>query len=105
PAEILESRRMNELLLQLRNESDMVIVDSPPLLAAAHANILASRCSGAVLVIDSGKTRTEAARRVTESLLHSKVRLLGVVLNRMSSRRGGYYNNYYYYSSKSKERD
>ena len=50
-------------------------------------------------MIDRGRTRTEAARRVTENLLHSQVHLLGVVLNRMTTRRGGYYNNYYYYSS------
>ncbi len=99
PAEILESRRMTDILSQLRAESDMVIIDSPPLLVVADANILASRCSGALLVIDSGRTRTEALRRVSENLLHSKVKVLGVVLNRLSNRRGGYYNNYYYYSS------
>lgn len=100
PAEMLESRRMTNLFNSLREMADIVVVDSPPLLAVADANILASRCSGAILVIDSGRTRTEAARRVVESLRHSQVKILGIVLNRMTSRRGGYYNSYYYsYSS------
>lgn len=103
PAELLDSRRMNEILLELRSEADMVVVDSPPLLVVTDANILASRCSGAVLVIDSGKTRTDSGRKVVESLTRSKVKLLGIVLNRMGSRRGSYYNNYYYYSSSNKK--
>jgi non-specific protein-tyrosine kinase len=99
PAEVLDSIRMTELLVELRSESDMVVVDSPPLLVVADANILASRCSGALLVIDSGRTRSDAARRVTQALEHSKVKLLGIVLNRVVGRHAGYYNNYYYYSS------
>lgn len=102
PAELLDSKRMNEILLELRSEADMVVVDSPPLLVVADANILASRCSGAVLVVDSGRTRSDAARKVVESLTRSRVKLLGIVLNRMSGRHGGYYNNYYYYASSSK---
>jgi len=100
PAELLDSVLMNEILLELRAQSDMVVIDSPPLLVVADANILASRCSGAILVIDSGRTRSQAAQRVTETLQRSHVQLLGVVLNRMAKRHGGYYNNYYYYSSK-----
>ncbi len=99
PAELLDSKRMNEILLELRSEADMVVVDSPPLLVVADANILASRCSGAVLVVDSGRTRTESARKVMENLTRSRVKILGIVLNRMTNRRSGYYNNYYYYSS------
>lgn len=102
PAEMLESKRMTNLLNTLREQADMVVLDSPPLLVVADANILASRCSGAVLVIDSGHTRTDASRRVAEALRQSQVKILGVVLNRMTNRRGGYYNNYYYYSSSNK---
>lgn len=104
PAEVLESRRMTEILTELRAVSDMVVVDSPPLLVVADANILASRCSGAVLVVDSGRTRTDAMRRAVENLSRSKVKVLGVVMNRISSRRGGYYHNYYYYYSSGKSK-
>lgn len=105
PAEMLESKRMTNLLHELSKESDMIVLDSPPLLVVADANILASRCSGAILVVDSGRTRTEAARRVTEALTRSQVKILGIVLNRISGRRGGYYNNYYYYYSASGKKE
>lgn len=45
PAEMLESKRMTNILRALREQADMVILDSPPLLVVADANILASRCS------------------------------------------------------------
>jgi succinoglycan biosynthesis transport protein ExoP len=99
PAEMLESRRMTEILQQLRQQFDMVIIDSPPALVVADANILASRCSGAILVMDSGRTRTDAARKVVETLTRSQVKLLGVALNRVGGRRRGYYESYYYSSS------
>jgi succinoglycan biosynthesis transport protein ExoP len=102
PAEMLESRRMTEILQQLRQQFDMVILDSPPALVVADASILASHCSGAILVVDSGRTRTEAARKAVETLTPSQVKLLGVALNRMGGRRRGDYQSYYYSSSKSK---
>lgn len=106
PAELLESRRMTEILQMLRQQFDVVIVDSPPALVVADASILASRCSGAVLVVDSGRTRTEAARKVAATLTHSQVKLLGVVLNRLGGRGRSYYYNYgYYYSYSGKEKN
>lgn len=98
PAEMLESRRMTEILQMLRQQFDVIIVDSPPALVVADASILASRCSGALLVVDSGRTRTETARKVTEMLKRSQVQVLGVVLNRLGARGRGYYYNYSYKS-------
>lgn len=106
PAEMLDSRRMNEILQMLRQQFDMVIVDSPPALVVADASILASRCSGALLVVDSGRTRTETARKVVETLKRSQVQVLGVALNRIGGRGRGYYYKYnynaYYSSAKPK---
>lgn len=103
PAEILDSKQMNEVLSSLRSQVDMLILDSPPALAVADASILGSRCSGVVLVIDSGHTRTEAAKRAVDTLKHTGAKVYGVVLNKLSTRRAsGYYYYYYYYSSKDK---
>lgn len=98
PAEMLDSKKMRALLAQLRSESDMVVLDSPPTLAVADASILGSRCSGAVVVIDSGKTRTEAARKAVETLHQTQVKVVGVLLNKLDSKRGSGY--YYYYNDR-----
>jgi polysaccharide biosynthesis transport protein len=99
PAEMLDSRLMTQVLASLRQNTDMVIVDSPPVLPVADASILGSRCSGAVLVIDSGKTRTEIARRAVTTLERANTKVAGVILNKMGSKQAaGYY--YYYYAQK-----
>jgi non-specific protein-tyrosine kinase len=103
PAEMLDSRRMTEILQTLRQRFDVVIVDSPPALVVADASILASRCSGALLIVDSGRTRSESARQVVTVLNRSQVKLLGVMLNRFDGHDRGYYYKYNYYYSASKK--
>lgn len=105
PAEMLESKRMNDILVALRENADLVILDSPPCLVVADASILGSRCSGAVLVIETGRTRTDVARRAVEGLARTNVKVLGIVLNKMSHKRASsYYYYYYYYSSTEKSK-
>ncbi len=103
PAEVLDSTLMKQVLHDLRAQSDMVILDSPPALAVADASILGAQCSGAVIVIDAGRTRSDASRRALQSLKQTGTKVLGVVLNKLSTRRASYYYSYYYYSSKDKE--
>lgn len=101
PAEVLDSKQMSKVLTNLRAQADMLILDSPPALAVADASILGSRCSGAILVVDAGHTRTDVSRRAVETLHKTNVKVLGIVLNKLSTRRAsGYYYYYYYYSSK-----
>ena len=101
PAELLDSRLMTQIFTTLRQDTDMVIVDSPPVLPVADASILGSRCSGTVLVVDSGKTRTETARRALATLERANVKVAGVILNKLGTKQAaGYY--YYYYDQKRK---
>jgi capsular exopolysaccharide synthesis family protein len=96
PSELLASRRLDSVLDALKAQADVVIIDSPPILAVADASILASKVDGTMLVVDSSKTRAQALRRAKEALLKSKTHLLGAVLNKVR-RRGGGGGNYYYY--------
>ena len=100
PAELLDSKQMQDILKSFRAQADMVIIDSPPVLAVADATIAGSRCSGAILILDAGKTRTDLSKRAVERLRQTNVRLFGVVLNKFAPRRAsGYYSSYYYYTS------
>jgi Mrp family chromosome partitioning ATPase len=63
-------------------------------LPLADAAILARRVDGVLLVVGAGSTRREAAVKAKETLERTGGRILGVVLNRVSSRGNGYY--YYY---------
>lgn len=96
-AELLGSARMKELLAQLLTETDIIVLDSPPATALADAAILSTQCDGVLLVLDSGSTRREVARRALEALRRVNTRVIGALLNRMPLRGGGSYYYYYYY--------
>ena len=97
PAELLSSRAMEELLATAYNQYDVVILDTPPVLAVADAQILANQCDGTVLVVASGTTEKENAQKAKELLDNAKSKLLGVVLNMKKDKDSSYY---YYYGGK-----
>jgi capsular exopolysaccharide synthesis family protein len=96
PSELLASHQMEELLKEMKQQFDMVIFDTPPILAVADAQILANQVDASILVVSSGKTEKEAALKAKELLVHAKSKLLGVVLNNRKADSGNYY---YYYGS------
>jgi len=94
PAELVGSHRMREGLQAATESFDLVLCDSPPLMAVGDASALAALCDGVVFVIRAGKTPNDVLRRVVDQIESVKGRILGVVLNRVDPRRDGYY--YYY---------
>jgi non-specific protein-tyrosine kinase len=103
PAELLGAPRLSELIEWLGEYADVVIVDSPPVMAVTDAAILSARLDGTLLVVDAGGTRRGLAQRSQEALRAVGGRLLGVVLNRLSAR-DGEYTHYYYYVSEDGQR-
>lgn len=97
PAELLDSSGMDELISEAKEQFDIVIYDTPPVLAVTDAQVLANKCDGVVLVVASGKTEKEGALKAKELLMNAKAKLLGVVLNRKEMKQNEYY---YYYGAK-----
>lgn len=95
PAELLGSNRMRRLLERLRGEADVVLIDSPPVLAVSDPIVLATVVDGVLLVVGARQTRMGDLTRARQILSQGAVHLLGVILNKASTRHGGYY--YYYY--------
>lgn len=85
PAELLGSDRMTSLVEELRRVFDFVIVDTPPVLAAADTLVLAGHTDGIVLVVDSRHTDSDALRRVRTQLDQVGANVIGAVLNRRGS--------------------
>lgn len=94
PAEMLGSQALNDLIKEVKEKYDLLLFDSPPVLAVTDAQIIANKCDGTILVINSGNTVSEAALKAKELLLNSKAKILGVVLNRKKAKESQYY--YYY---------
>lgn len=101
PSEILSSNRMTRLLEELRGAFDIIILDTPPVLAVSDAQIVAAKCDGVLLVVHAGKTKRDAVMKAKASLDHVKANLLGTVLNQKSRRDADDYYYYYYYGNNS----
>lgn len=97
PAEMLGSKAMDEFLEEARENFDLIIFDTPPILAVTDAQILANKCDGAILVIASEKTERDMAIKGKELLQGAKGKMLGVVLNNKRQKESSYY---YYYGAK-----
>jgi receptor protein-tyrosine kinase len=95
PLELLNLREMKHLLDALPRLFNWVILDSPPLLFAADANLLSTLCSGTVLVVRIGTTTIDSVTRAMQSLCENNV--LGIIVN--GARRGELYSKYTYYHS------
>jgi tyrosine-protein kinase Etk/Wzc len=106
PAELLGSARMQEILQDAKAHFDVVLLDSPPLLAVTDAAVLSTMVDGVVLVIRTERTKREAVRRALGHIRSVRGRLLGAVLNDVDMRSGAYYGSYghYYYSYYGDER-
>lgn len=98
PAELLSSRKMDQILVEARDEADMVIIDSPPLLVADSA-ILAAKVDGVILVVRSGQTTGEAIKAAVEQLQRANAYIVGIVFNGIPRQQATYYGGYHYYSS------
>ncbi|MGM9986935.1 MAG: CpsD/CapB family tyrosine-protein kinase [Bacillaceae bacterium] len=93
PSELLASKAMDELLNEALQSYDLVIFDTPPLLAVTDAKVLANKVDGVILVVKSEQTQVENAIKVKNMLTGAKGKLLGVVLNNRNQKDS---QNYYY---------
>jgi protein-tyrosine kinase len=96
PAEILGSARMTALLQHLEARFDMVILDTPPVLAVTDATLLSPRVGGVLLVTRSGVTGGGQARRAADALRAVKANLLGSVLGAVREQENPDYQYAYY---------
>jgi capsular exopolysaccharide synthesis family protein len=81
PGDLLGSRRMEALISRLRQEADLVLFDTPPVVAVSDAAVLAPRMDGVLLVLKAGQTRRDRAREARKLLEKVKANIIGVVLN------------------------
>ena len=97
PADLLSSRRLTELIAELRTRYKFVVIDSPPIMAATDAVILSVLVDGVLMVVRSGETPKEAFTRTRDLLVGVKCHMLGVVLNAVDASSPDYYYSYRYY--------
>jgi len=97
PSELLGSKAMEEFIERLKKDFDIVLFDSPPVIAVTDAAILCSKVDGAFLVISAGTTNRDAINRAKRLLENVQAQVLGAVLNSVDISGAYGSSNYYYY--------
>lgn len=104
PSELLGSKKMEELIGKLKNDFDIILFDSPPVIAVTDPAILSTKVDCTLLVVASNQTNREAVQRADNLLQNVKARVIGLLLNNVDveSTYGSkyyYYYHYYYYGA------
>jgi capsular exopolysaccharide synthesis family protein len=100
PAELLDSARARDIFTQLREQYDLVLIDSPPVLPVTDAAILARYADATLMLAAAGQTRRSDLHRAVEKLDQVGATILGTVLNKVTRQTGRYYGYGYGYSYK-----
>lgn len=102
PSELLGSQKMKDIITQLKQLYDVIIIDSPPVGVVTDAAILSTSVDGTILVVASGKTEIDGAKRAKQLLENVGARIVGVVMTMIPVSKKGYYG-YQYYSYEEQE--
>jgi capsular exopolysaccharide synthesis family protein len=97
---ILNSRRMSELIQDVKQRFDLIFVDSPPILGVSDASVIASEVDLSIIVVQHRKLPRNMLLRVKQSIENVGGNILGVVLNNVDIRSDSqyqYYTSYYTY--------
>ncbi len=100
PAELLASVRMRNLLDELAQQFELVILDSPPVVAVSDPRLLAPQVDATILVVRWAQTPRDVAGLAAKQIEESGGRLIGVVLTMVNSKKHaqyGFSNSAYYY--------
>lgn len=91
--EFLESTVMPEMLSDMRTKYDLILIDSPPMLANADALVLVRHCDASLFVVGAESTPIKAAKQAVEMMAG---KLLGCILNRVRKVESNHYYQAYY---------
>ena len=95
PSELLSSKSMDALLLDVKKDYDIIIIDAPPLLSVSDSQILANKCDGTLLIVKVGVVERVTVQKAKAILDNSQTKILGVILNNyVTPRHHNYYEEY-----------
>ena len=100
PSELLDSEAMITFINEAKANYDVILFDSPPLIAVTDAYVLLKNIDEFLLVIRAGVTERGGLERVLAAINHSDINLTGTILNAVTEEHSygaGYYYNYYQY--------
>ncbi len=99
PSEILASQEMKNFIREAKEQFDVILFDSPPVIAVTDAAILSADVDGVVLVVKAHQTHRDAIKRAKNLLDNVNANIFGSLLNgvKIEKTYGSYYYYYYYH--------
>jgi capsular exopolysaccharide synthesis family protein len=98
PSELLGSEAMSRLVDHLESDWDMVLFDSPPIVAVTDASMISAELDAIALIVKVGQTERSAVDHALATIRNVKAPLIGAILNGASQESlGGKYAYYYSY--------
>jgi capsular exopolysaccharide synthesis family protein len=98
PSELLASEKMKEFVAELKKIYQMILFDTPPVIAVTDAVVLSLLLDGVVLVASAGQTSHQGLARAKALLENVDAKIMGAVLNKIEAKTAyGSYHYYYYY--------
>jgi Mrp family chromosome partitioning ATPase len=83
PASIIyEMPQIDQMLDGLKEEFELILIDSPAAISCSEYLLLSPKVDGVVLVVQAEKTRWQTVDKVKERILAQDGNILGVVLNK-----------------------
>ncbi|MDN5372930.1 MAG: protein-tyrosine kinase [Carnobacterium sp.] len=94
PAELISSKRMEQLIEEMERVFDLVIFDTPPVLAVADSQIMAGKVDGTLFVLRKGVDTKEQIQSANERMNSVNANVLGAIYNRIEPNDDAYYYEY-----------
>jgi hypothetical protein len=110
PVQLIQSEKFRDLLDALYASYDIILMDTPPLISAADASILAMKSDGVLLVYRAGEVGRGVLKRIKDQLQQMKATIIGVVLNGVKAEISPdfdelrHHKYYYYYRGEDKKK-
>ncbi|NMW23223.1 polysaccharide biosynthesis tyrosine autokinase [Rhodanobacter soli] len=96
PSELLMNARFSALLEHLKQMFDLIIIDTPPILAVTDAAIIGHHAGTALLVVRFGLNQAREVALARQRFEQNGVPLKGAIFNAVEKRSRGYYSYAYY---------
>jgi len=105
PVELLNSKKMKDMMEEIKKGFDVILIDTPPVLAVVDAAEVSALADSTVIVVKAAKTTNRAFCTAVEKLRQARAKIMGVLYNEMKVKSGDYYYMDYYRSYGSYETD
>lgn len=99
PTVLLESKKIEEVVEELKNKYDLIIFDTPPVAGLTDTLVLSRLADTVLIVARSKKVTPETLSNTKESLAKVNANIGGVILNGVDKLDSKYYKSYYYYTN------